>query len=385
VLGPDLFCANAGDISIAFNKGGGRFHAARGYAAGTTPVLVSTADFDQNGTLDAVCVDIFQREIVFLSGAGDGSFERVGMLALGSSLSETPGYLVIEDLDGDGDLDLATTVYQTGEIQLVRNNGALPFTSVEESDRIAVGPRPTGIAAGDVNGDLVIDLAVASSDGLSVEILIGEGGGAFAAPVSLAVPHRPLAVLLQDLNADGHDDLVVTTGEFSGADANALVYRGDGAGAFELRSTLPLLGVSAKLAVGDFNGDGRPDLAASQSGQAVSEVFVLINQADFGFTSQAVFVGPDPGTLEIADVNRDGDLDLIVPLGIGELRLALGDGHGGFPTVMPLELGELPVPYGTSSVAYRDVDGDLLPDLLLVSGATPFLWVGRNISQPLAD
>ena len=91
-----------------------------------------------------------------------------------------------------------------------------------------------------------------------------------------------------------------------------------------------------------------------------------------------------PGTPLIEDVDRDGHLDLLVLSIDGEILLARGDGHGAFVDE-PRERGEMPCPDGTVSAALADVDGDSLPDILMVSPESPFVWVAENVSQELPE
>ena len=101
---------------------------------------------------------------------------------------------------------------------------------------------------------------------------------------------------------------------------------------------------------------------------------------EFSFEGAPLAVGGSPGAVEVSDVNRDGDLDLVIPTGEGELRVALGDGTGAFPILEPPGVGVWPVPDGTIHCCFADVDGDALPDLVMVSPQSPNLWVGHNAS-----
>ena len=85
----------------------------------------------------------------------------------------------------------------------------------------------------------------------------------------------------------------------------------------------------------------------------------------------------------LEDVDGDGHLDLVIPTGEGELRVALGDGTGEFPLIEPPAPGIWPIPLGTSHSCFADVDGDGLSDLLIVSPQAPNLWIGRNVSVAL--
>jgi len=375
---PDLFCANVRDVSILHGTGGGQFRGARGFTVGDEPQFVRCVDLDEDGFVDAVCVDQFQKKVVFMRGQGDGTFVNVGQVPLTPSQVETAGFLLIDDFDANGLLDVVTTVNEAGEVQLMRNVGSLPFTGPQAGDTVPVGADPLGFDAADVDGDGVLDIVVANSGENSFQVLLGRGTGGFATAAPIATPYRPLVVLVEELDGDGHLDVAVSTGEIDGTDTFLLLYAGDGAGGFAPAATLPLTTTGAVLHSGDFDEDGLADLVVSQTGVHSNRVHVLLNRGTFAFQQGSLEVGFRPGTLEIADIDLDGHLDLVVPLGTGQLRLALGDGSGGFPELVP-PLGEqFPVPHGSTASAFADVDGDGLPDLVLTSPDNPHLWVSLN-------
>jgi hypothetical protein len=244
-----------------------------------------------------------------------------------------------------------------------------------------VGSQPLGLDAADFNSDGKLDVLVANSIDQTVQLLIGTGTGSFTATAPLALGGNTLAVFAGDLDGDGFSDAVVTLVDPGEVNPRLALLRGDGAGGLTLAASFPLGSVSATIQASDLNLDGRTDLVFGQSTVFTDEVTILLNQGDFLFTSQTLVVGADPGSLSIADIDEDGDPDLVVPIGSGELRLALGDGTGAFPEVVPLPGSpfNLPVPFGTRASAFSDLDGDGLADLLMISPSTSFLWVARNL------
>jgi len=191
---------------------------------------------------------------------------------------------------------------------------------------------------------------------------------------------RPNAVMLAHLDDDGILDLVLSSGESDGTQNRLLVLAGQTAANFQLEYEQDLVGPAVRLVTGDFDEDGRLDVVASQSTIASQEVFVLLNRGALDFEAVVVPIGYGPGSVSVADLDEDGHLDLVCPLNSGILRLALGDGKGGFPTLLPPDGSgvELPVPYDTTASAFADVDLDGREDLLLVTPATPLLWVATN-------
>jgi len=129
----------------------------------------------------------------------------------------------------------------------------------------AVGSNPEGVAIGDFNGDGHPDLAVANvnnnNNDNTVSVLLGKADGTFGAQTTYAVGRGPAGVAIGDFNGDGHPDLAVTN-EGSGT-VSVLLGKGDGT--FGAQTTYPVGNYPQDVAIGDFNGDGHPDLAVTNS------------------------------------------------------------------------------------------------------------------------
>src|SRR5262249_11713876 len=149
---------------------------------------------------------------------------------------------------------------------------------------------------------------VANSDDNNVSVLLGNGDGTFQSAVNYVVGKSPDFVSLSDLNGDGNLDLAVTNQR----DSTVSVLLGDGHGGFA-----PAPGAPAKVgsfpdsvAVGDFNGDGRPDLAVSNSSK--NNLNLLLGNGDGTFQAAGTFaVGPSPQSVAVGDFNGDGIPDLV--------------------------------------------------------------------------
>lgn len=388
----DLVACNAQDVSLLEGYGDGTFRAAKGYRAeGSRPRSVEAADLTGDGAADAVAMDLFQREILFYEGAGDGSLELRGMVSLNETDRETPGTMLIRDFDDDGDQDVMVPILETGEVALLRNNGSLPLSAPTAGDRIFVGGEPMGLDAADLDGDGNLDVVVADGSGTSYHVLMGTGGGAFDVQTARALPLPPLAVLLEDFDNDALVDLAIATGAGNPALSALLVFQGNGDGTFaELPSSqLELPAQASTLLCGNFDGDEFCDIAASQVGEDADAVFVFINAGDLSFAPRTIEMdcdanrGCDPGTIQIDDLDGDGLQDILIPLGNGELRIVLGNGAGEFTEIVPLDKRFLSVPFKTADSSWADMDGDGRPELLLVSPRSPYVWVGKNLSLAL--
>lgn len=377
---PDLACANTGDVSMLRNRGDRTFYAAKGYEVGVDPERVVPVDLDADGNVDVVSIDMFQSSLVIMEGFGDGTFAKAAEVPLSTTTVETPGHLVMRDFDEDGRLDILVSVLDKGELRLLRNPGSLGFTAPSLSDVHVVGNEPLGLDSADYNGDGHWDVLVANSADQTVQVLLGAGDGSFAPLAPIQLDGDTLAIYSGDIDGDGFADGVVTMYDADTTNPRLKLLQGDGTGALSDQGTFALAMASPTIQASDLDDDGRIDLVFGQSTIFTDEIRILINQGGFGFSASALTVGADPGSLSIADIDEDGDKDIVVPIGGGELRIALGDGSGAFPEVVPLEGSEftLPVPYGTNASAFADINGDGLADLMMSSRYTQFMWVSLN-------
>jgi hypothetical protein len=168
------------------------------------------------------------------------------------------------------------------------------------------------VAVGDFNGDGHPDIAVTSPDDNSVSVLLGTGKGGFGAQSTFGVGDNPQSVVVGDFNGDGNLDLAVA----NEGDNTIGLLLGTGTGSFGAQTTFPAWDVPIALAVGDFNGDGQLDVAVTLSGGFNNVVNVLLGTGKGSFQSQTSppiwIVGSFPAGLASGDFNGDGKSDLAV-------------------------------------------------------------------------
>jgi len=206
-----------------------------------------------------------------------------------------------------------------------RSTGPVPATSsgpVTRSRAESVPLHPTedtrNTAQGDFNEDSRIDLAIASSDGPTVHLMLGESRGEFRPAGTISVGQRPTAIAAGDVNRDYHLDLVVARA----GDDLISVFLGDGTGNFDLTSTFELTRSTCALTIGDFRGDPHPDVAVAHCGSVVVPQKTLTILTGDGAGNLEPVDPPSfrvPDSLAIADVNKDGAADIVTLDAAGNL------------------------------------------------------------------
>jgi hypothetical protein len=197
----------------------------------------------------------------------------------------------------------------------------------------AVGSGAISVATGDFNGDGIIDLAVVNEVDSTVSILLANPDGTFAPQVTYTTGLGPLAIVTGDFNGDGNLDLAVTNGDctftFYGGLNCALstvsVLLGNGDGTFQPHSDFQTGVQGFSIAAGDFNGDGKLDLAVVGG----AEASVLLGNGDGTFQMPGSYSTiPNATSVIVADFNGDQKLDLAV--GGNGVSILLGNGDGTF-------------------------------------------------------
>jgi hypothetical protein len=209
--------------------------------------------------------------------------------------------------------------------------------------------------AAELTGDTNIDLFVSSFG--AATLLIGHGDGTFTAAASFPLFGAGNGVVAADFNGDGIPDLAALSGGSNVSELNVLL--GQGGGAF-----LPLPAASfnfptSSIASGDLDGDGLPDLVIARVGFSGSQTIeVLIGNGDGTFHSVGThFAGPEPFSLAIGDFNGDGNLDVIAAdAGSTSAALLFGDGAGGLGPALLIDVGAAPV---WLTIGDFDADGHL--------------------------
>ena len=304
----DLVVANYSDITVTvlLGNGDGTFQPRMDYPVDYGSSSVAVGDFNHDGKLDLVVTtssDAFGSAVAVLLGNGDGTFQPY----LDYPTAYGPYSVAVADFNQDGNVDLATANYASGgfSVSVLMGNGDGSFQP--HMDYGAGGSR--SIVASDFNGDGKPDLAATDTFGGTVSVYLGNGDGTFQIPVAYTAGSQPDTVAAGDFNRDGKPDLV-TANEV----ATFSVLLGNGDGSFQAPLTYPTV-YGQSLAVADFNGDMRDDLAIAHF-QFPWTVGVLLGNGDATFQSEVQFTtGAYPNAVAVVDLNTDGANDLMTANG----------------------------------------------------------------------
>jgi len=250
------------NVSILLGNGDGTFQAAVNYGVGSAPTSVAVGDFNGDGKLDLAVVNELSNNFSILLGNGDGTFQAAVNYGAGLSLFS----VAVGDFNGDGKLDLAVASGGSDYVSVLLGNGDGTFKTAVQ---YVAGLEPISVAVADFNGDGKLDLAVANYESNNVSILLGKGDGTFQAAVDYGIgtenyPATPGSVAVGDFNGDGKLDLVVGGVESDNVSVVSVLL-GNGDGTFQAAVNYGAGAGQTSVAVGDFNGDGRLDLAAPAS------------------------------------------------------------------------------------------------------------------------
>jgi hypothetical protein len=357
---PDLVTANfnevVGSISVLLNRGDGSFRAKFDYALGRTSHWLALGDLNGDGNPDLAITDS-ARTVSVLFNRGDGSFEA----QRNYRMRFQPTMIALGDLNGDRRTDLVTANGGRGTVSVLLNRGDEGFEP-EVDYRTGSGP---SVEIADLNGDRRPDLVTASLDANNVSVLLNRGDGSFEARRDYRTGRLP-SLEIGDLNGDRRSDLV--TANVAAATVSVLLNKGDGS--FRARRDYRTGSRSAEpapvsVAIGDLNGDRKPDLVTANYGYAHT-VSVLLNKGNGIFRARREYrTGRLPISVAMADLNGDRKPDVVTANQLsGNLSVLTNRGDGSFRHKVDFAHGRFP-----GSVAIRDLNGDREPDLATVTKA----------------
>ena len=310
---PDLAIANHGSgagpntfgngVSVLLGKANGTFNSAVSYAGGVGPTYLISGDVNRDGKVDLATANTESDSISVLAGNGDGTFSP----AINYPVGHRPQGIIAIDFNRDGFLDFAFPI-QGNTISVMMADGSGGFRPVVNYE---VAPGPQSLSQGDVNRDGKLDIVSTSVSAKAVSVLLGNGDGTFRTAINsnTSSDSQPHSVVVGDFNRDGKLDVAVAY--LVPPSINIMLGNGDGT--FGLPSySSGSINTPADLKGGDFNGDGKVDLVSTGIFFG-SNADVFLGKGDGTFESPAGF-GSSPGAISctVGDFNRDTRPDLAI-------------------------------------------------------------------------
>lgn len=329
----DLIVAGAGTkqqgpiVTVLLGKGDGTFQPGQNFALASTPAAILAGDFNNDGKLDVAVSMSAIPNVSILLGNGDGSLQAAKSFSVGTGTALGAG-----DFNGDGNLDLIignSSPLDNVTVALGNGDGTL-----QPGKNTYLGINVESLAVGDVNHDGKLDIVTVEYGGASAYVNVGNGDGTFQVTTTFPGGSGTQGVTIADVNHDGNLDIVIANTEGIYVVSPALiVLLGKGDGTFEAASGYNVSSGLEQVLVADFNGDGNPDVVAT-NGQEAS-ITLAIGKGDGTFIAAPTYgVGGELGLGLAADFNNDGILDLAVPVDYGlSVPVLLGNGDGTFQSV----------------------------------------------------
>jgi hypothetical protein len=298
-----------GKLSLFLGNGDGTFQPQRDITVeiGNDDLTsVMAADFNGDGKQDLAVVVVETQQLAVLLGNGDGTF---GTPAFYSTQAETPENLVVADFNADGFLDVAVTNDNDETVGIFLGNGDGTFKPVIKS---FANFSPLTLVAGDFNNDSKLDLTVSPQLESYISVLLGNGDGTFANPTEFQVGINPSPLLTADFNRDGNLDLAIMNYNDAAVDTISMML-GNGNGTFQPPVLYDVGAQNTQIADGDLDGDGNLDLVILNLGNSNNPtISILLGNGDGTFQPQMVYPITADSIMVLGDFNNDGRLDLAI-------------------------------------------------------------------------
>jgi CSLREA domain-containing protein len=337
------------------------------FATGTTlgvdghPFAVAVGDFNNDDKQDLVSANSDSNHVsIMLGGATPGTFGGAIPFPAGTN----PRSVAVGDFNGDGNQDLvvANSGVSSTNVSIMLGDGLGGFGSATP---FGTGTDPRSVVVGDFNGDGKQDIAAANFGSNNISVLLGDGAGGFGPAINFGtgVSTTPVSISLGDFNGDGKQDLAVAD---QGTDRGSVLL-GNGLGSFSAPTNFAAGSQPLSIAVGDFDGNGKQDLVVV-SNNDTDNVAVSLGDGSGVFPDATYFhAHNNPQSVAVGDFDGDGRQDIVAAnFNSNDVSILLGNPSGGFFPAIDFGAGTSnPV-----SIAVGDFNRDGMEDLAAASNTS---------------
>nr|WP_162143083.1 FG-GAP-like repeat-containing protein [Pedobacter glucosidilyticus] len=352
-------------------------------ATGSSPYFVAIGDLDGDGKPDlavanrsSTTVSIF-RNTSTIGSITAGSFAAKVDFTTGS----TPTSLALGDLDGDGRTDIGVANYSSNSVSILRNignSGSITESSFAAKVDFTTSGFPNSIAIGDLDGDGKSDLAVTNESPSSVSIfrntsVIGSIDiGSFANAFDISYGAVPTLLAIGDLDRDGKSDLLVANGTssvsvFRNTSSNGII----DANSFAANVDFTTTGTATSVAIGDLDGDNKPDFAVANANAGSTSVSVFRNTSTSGSITSGSFAPKidfttafSPRSVAIGDLDGDSKPDLVTAnIGLSNISIIRNASNTPDLSALTLSSGTLSPAFVASTTAYTASVSNLITSI----------------------
>ena len=373
---PDVAVVNAEirTVSVLYGDGAGGFSAPHPFATELNPSRITSGDLNSDGKHDLIVGSFYENKLAILLNNGTGGFGAPNIFVPPSQFPNQGEFMDLKtaDFNGDGKLDLVAAQYaQNKQLKFFLGNGQGALTLA--TSLTLTGDDAT-VAVGNLNGDNLPDIAVAGGSSFTaryVSFVYGRQDAQFALTFGFNLTDRAVGIKIADLDNDSDNDLAVAFEDVTTPTTHSLQAWLNNGGSFSGAPRLDVLYFlpPSDVTTGDFNNDGKQDLAAPVSSPYFSGVMMLVTFGNGNGTYQEPRYYAMPAYTTKAftsDANGDSKPDIVsvqtassssqgAPT--GSISVLLNDNYVDFKAPKA-------VAWGTTDIAAADFNNDNLKDFV---------------------